>query len=281
MDRPDDFLEVLVHETVAERDLVGLCAGFELGKWRAPQLASHLIKWLPEFALSYEERETLRAKNAVERIGEAARTVYLTDKYARRGEWGELLLHVAIRQVYNTTPAVSRIFFKDAANDTVKGFDCVHALRVGSDLDLWLGEAKLYENGSAAVAAAAKSVKEHLEGEYLKKEFVAIGRKLSPQDSLSAELQVLLNKNTSLDMLLPRIVVPVLIAHDSETTAKHSQSNEAYRQEIIAECRKHRDEFVSATPGVKLRVHVIIVPLSTKKALLDELDGRLKALQIL
>jgi hypothetical protein len=262
-----------------ERALIGLCAGFEGGKWRASQFADHLIEWLPEFALSPEERKTLKTHNAVARIRQAARTVYTTPKYQKRGEFGELLLHVALRQVFGTSPAVSRIFYKDAPNDTVKGFDCVHVVDSPNGLELWLGEAKLYEDGAAAIAAAAASIKEHMKADYLRQEFVAIGRKLPHDDHRTTELQHLLHRNNTLDVVVKRIVIPVLIAHDSPTTAKHAATTQQYREELAAECRSHRDDFVSATSGLDVRIHLIMLPLSTKATLVKELDGRLRALQ--
>jgi hypothetical protein len=57
----------------------------------------------------------------------AAQRVYATKKFANRGEFGELLLHIAARQVFNTLPEI-KVYYKDADNDTVKGFDSVHAV---------------------------------------------------------------------------------------------------------------------------------------------------------
>ncbi len=51
----------------------------------------------------------------------AAQIVYNTTKYGSRGEFGETLLHIAIRQIYQTIPAVSKIYYKSAVNETVKG----------------------------------------------------------------------------------------------------------------------------------------------------------------
>ena len=42
-----------------------MAAGYECGEWRAEQLAAHLVEWLPEFALSHKEIESLAAHNLV------------------------------------------------------------------------------------------------------------------------------------------------------------------------------------------------------------------------
>ena len=90
--------------------LSAVCAGYELREWRDKQLAGHLIKYLPEFALPYTERQKIGAHNAAELIAKAARSVYMSDKYQKRGEIGELLLHVICREVFKTYPAITKYF---------------------------------------------------------------------------------------------------------------------------------------------------------------------------
>jgi hypothetical protein len=61
-----------------------------------------------------------------------------TDKYQKRGEIGELLLHVICREVFKTYPAITKYFYKDSSNNTVKGFDAVHVVVTKTGLELWL-----------------------------------------------------------------------------------------------------------------------------------------------
>ena len=152
MPTPTPFLEVRVHRLDLAPGLTGLCAGYEQGAWRDDQLAGHLMKWIPEFALKHSEREALNSATAVEMMQQAAKNIFATDKYSRRGEFGELLLHVAIRQCFDTLPAISKIYYKDGPNETVKGFDAVHVVTTGADLELWLGEVKFYEDLSTAIS---------------------------------------------------------------------------------------------------------------------------------
>src|SRR3954469_4504241 len=112
-------MTVLVHNT-EPTSLLGLCAGFEDGSWRADGLALNLLAWVTDWALPHYEQESLSSQNAFAAIARAMQRVYLSTKPDRRGEIGELLLHMSIRWIYRTEPAVSKIFFKDASNDTVK-----------------------------------------------------------------------------------------------------------------------------------------------------------------
>jgi hypothetical protein len=95
----------------AAPSLCGLCVGYESGRWRSAQLAEHLIEWLPEFALTPSEWLSMRHANSVKLIRQAARIVFQSEKYQRRGEFGELFLHAAIRQVHDSLPAISKIYY--------------------------------------------------------------------------------------------------------------------------------------------------------------------------
>ncbi len=170
MEHPDAFLNVILHEIGDIGDDLALCAGFERGKWRNDQLADHIMEWLPEFALDYSELSEISHANALKMTKKAAKIVYQTEKYGMRGEFGEVLLHIAIRQVYETLPAVSKIYYKSAVNETVKGFDAVHVVKRGDDLELWIGETKFYEKLSKAIYDVSKEIIDHLETDYLRSE---------------------------------------------------------------------------------------------------------------
>ena len=64
---------------------------------------------------------------------------------------------------------VSKFYFKSAANDTVKGFDAAHVVFVNppEDLELWLGEAKLYIDVDAAIRDVCGELSTHLSDDYL------------------------------------------------------------------------------------------------------------------
>ena len=120
--RPDRFFEVRFR-LESKLGLTAVCAGYELREWRNKQLAGHLIKYLPEFALSYSERQRIGAHNAAEMLAQAAKSVYMSEKYRKRGEIGELLLHVICAEVFQAYPAITKYSYKDSANNTVKGFE--------------------------------------------------------------------------------------------------------------------------------------------------------------
>jgi hypothetical protein len=219
---PTPLLQVVVEDLDLTPALTSLCAGYERGEWRAAQLAEHLFEWLPEFALSYSERQGFQDTTAVRLLKRAAQVVYASDKYQRRGEFGELLLHAVVRQHFGSEPAISKLFYKDSANDTVKGFDAVHVVPVDDgSLELWLGEVKFYEDGRAAVRDVAAELHAHTTTEFLRGEFALILNKIDEAWPFADRLKLLLDPATSLDQVFDRLRVPVLLTYDSETVAGH------------------------------------------------------------
>jgi hypothetical protein len=84
--------------------------------------------------------------------------------------------------VGGTFPAVSKLFYKTATNDVVKGFDLVHTkLNADDTLEIWLGEAKFWKKGVPAVRDAIRSIKKHLELGFLEAEKILVGPKVSPE----------------------------------------------------------------------------------------------------
>jgi len=284
-EKPEYLLEIKVHDLDIYPSLTGLCAGFESGEWRCDALSRHIMEWLPEFALTFSERENLRDHNAVELLRNAAKVVYSTEKYEKRGEFGELLLHILMRQVFNTIPAINKIYYKSASNETVKGFDAVHVV-VNEDeasLELWLGEAKFYGNASSAIRDVVEELKKHTERDYLRGEFLLIINKLDKNWPHFDKLRKLLSPNTSLDTIFDAVCIPVLITYDSEIVASYPENEATYIDDFIEEVTKYYNSFkdkceILNLPKV-LRIHLFIVPLKGKRELIDMLDKRLKACQ--
>ena len=289
MDHPDYFLNIIFHEIGDPGDDLALCAGFERGEWRGEQFADHVMEWLPEFALNHSELTEISHKNAVRMAKKAAKIVYQTEKYGSRGEFGEILLHIAIRQVYKTIPAVSKIYYKSSVNETVKGFDAVHVVRKDDALELWIGETKFYKDITKAIYDVSKEIVDHLETNYLKSEFILIKNKIDPIWPESDSLKKLLNENTSLDVVFKQICIPVLLTYDSPVVNKNNVNNEQYlndiREEIVSSFSKLREKLKKEyekrfSQTFPLTVHVILIPLKEKTKLIKALNARLKALQI-
>jgi hypothetical protein len=280
--KPDPFLDVRFTETIVNGSITGVCAGYELGQWRSPQLVDHFIDWLPEFALRSGELANVHPGQWGKKLRQAARAIYMTDKYKNRGEFGELLLHIIVRQVFDSIPVISKIYYKDGPNDTVKGFDAVHVVCSGSDLELWLGEVKFYEDINAAITDVSNELAAHFARNYLRTEFTAITNKMEDDGSpLSAKLKLLMSPNTSLDDVFDAVRIPVLLTYDSDSVNKHSKVDAAYKAAFESEIRKHAANFWKKNSARTIVINLILFPLKSKAALVAEFDKKLKTWQAL
>lgn len=275
---PAPFLEVRVKLLDISPALIGLCVGYEAKRWRAKELVDHAMEWLPEFALSYDERRSFGPSTAVRLMRAAARAIYNSEKFKNRGEFGELLLHIAIRQVFRTVPAISKIYYKDSANDTVKGFDAVHVVVDETALELWIGESKLYSDISKAIADVVEELQLHAQSGYLRREFAAIVNKIDPRWPHAARLKQLLDPNTSLDKVFDAACVPVLLTYDSSTVNAHERVAEEYIEAFTHEVKQHHATF-SEKQLPKLRIYLFLMPLKSKADLISKLDESLKTWQ--
>ncbi|WP_288432326.1 DUF1837 domain-containing protein [uncultured Acinetobacter sp.] len=273
---PAPFLEVRVHKTDLDPNVLAMCAGYELGEWRETQFADHVMEWLPEFALNYQEVQSMNAHNAVALLQKAARSIYQTSKFEGRGEFGELILHIILRQCFNTIPAISKIFFKDSSNDTVKGFDSVHVVYDGTTLDLYLGEVKFYKNINSAINDVIAELDLHTKCDYLRSEFSAILNKIDPEFPLAAQLRNLIHSNKSLDTIVDRIVIPVLLTYESDTISKFNRVTEEFKEALENEINQNWKKFSQKRFPKDFRIELILLPLKSKKSFISSLDGILK-----
>ena len=275
---PPPLVRAIVKRLKNVPGLVGLCAGFEGGEWRYDQLAEHIVEWLPEFALNDREFSALNGVNARRALRAAAETIYNSSKYGSRGEVGEILLHAIIRQEFGSIPAISKVFFKDSPNDTVKGFDAVHVVEASDGLELWLGEVKLYQDVASAVRDVVDELNRHTRIPYLRSEFAAIWRKVDQDHPHRTALEPLLAGNVTMDEVFKRLCIPVLLTYDSATVAAHSRTDAAYEGAITSEFEKHHQRFRSASLPSEIKIILILLPMNNKARLLERFDAKLKGM---
>lgn len=270
--------DLVLSEHISNAELKAFHVGFEKNVFRLTPLVEVIRKVIPEFALGIHEGSSIPLTEVVERLAEAAKTVYLTDKYKNRGEFGELILHLLLRDFCGTIPLVSKIFFKDSHNTIVHGFDGVHITVNGDEKKLWLGESKLYGNGLDGVKELAKDVINHVNGDYLKKEFELIRRKI-PQSTPDIDFwRNLLHKHKNLDEVFNSIVIPLVCTYSSNLFKTHNDATEKYFEDFSIECEKLLAELKSKIE-TDVEIVLMLLPVPDKVTLNEELDKRLKHMQ--
>jgi hypothetical protein len=276
---PSGILDIVIHQTRDLPGLSGVSISFEKSTWRSEQYSRYLFRYLPEFALSYSERQKINDKTAVEQLQRAAELVYKTKKFENRGEFGELMLHALISDLFQSNPAISKIYYKDSHNSTVKGFDAVHIVLSEKAFELWLGEAKFYKNIDAAIKAVVGELKKHSDNDYLRGEFALITTKIDESWEYAEKLKLLLHPDVSLDKIFDRVCIPVLLTYESETVQNYESLKSEYELKLRSEILANYDKFSKSDLPKDLKIHLVLFPLKSKSELLTSLQGRLEAWQ--
>jgi hypothetical protein len=277
--KPAAFLEAIHSSADTDPASHIYCAGFELSKWRCKQFSNHLVEWLPDCALAEEELKTDHG-NAFVKLQQAAARVYTSAKYQKRGEAGEIALHAVCREFFNTIPISPRVFYKSASNDPVKSFDLVHArFPDGKPFEIWLGESKLYKNRGQAIAAAIKSIKDHIKQGFLTREKLLLGPQISKATPNYDQIMDVFKARTSLDKFLEAAVFIIGILADSDGAKNATVTCGEYVSAAVAELQEMIDVLSGINFGTPLRLMLIYVPLAGKQDLAEAFDKRLKALQ--
>lgn len=300
--------EVKLHESV-----YAYFVGYDLDKsYRWKDLTEAIIRTLPEFAYGFHSGVTTDNSEIVDKLRNAAKAIYqikgfaeisdkikkgenglddeIEDKYLKRGEFGELILHLLLRDRFKTIPLISKIYFKDSLGHTVHGFDCVH---IETETEtLWLGESKLYINPIRGLSALIKDLDEHFNCRFLEDEFQLIAKKVhgigenaSEYDELikGRDYWVKLLTSTDYKNTLTKIKIPLICTYSSDIFKKYDdEKNPEFAEEYQEEISKLIDYFnknLNHQWKDRLEIILILFPVMDKNQLVSILHTKIEALQ--
>ena len=277
---PSKFFTGKNYMVVQQEDFVGLNVGYECGTWRYESFADYLFKWLLQFGTKFSDLSKLDPANAMDMIKRAAKMVYQSDRYKARGEFGELMLYAILRELFGTQPVVSKLYYKSATNDTVKGFDAVHVRKNGEgSVELWLGEVKFYKDVQSAINDVTAEIECHLGREKLKEEFMCVSAHVDDEWEFAPQVKALFDGNRSLDDIFHIVCIPVLLTYESPTVQSARSISEAFLTKLRDELLQHYSTFRKKSSAIRLKVQLILLPLDKKEQLLKVMDEKLKGLQ--
>jgi HamA len=271
--------DLVLEEKIGEATLRAYNVGFDQNKFRLQPLVDVIAEVIPEFALGYHGGVLIPLNELRRRLKDASLRVFTTDDYKNRGEFGELILHLLLRDYCGTIPLISKIVFKDTDNSAVHGFDGVHVTVTNESKKLWLGESKLYTDGKAGVRALASDLKEHLKGDYLRREFSLISTKLPETVPEIEHWRALLHEHQKLEAALDNLCIPMVCTYSSSLYGAHNDNTEEYIQDFISECRILQEMFEEKKIKTNVDVILMLLPVPSKDELVAKLHERLKHMQ--
>ena len=310
MSTPFNSEKIITHK-INETELSTFLVGFDLNEkgikeYRIKPLIEKLTHVIHEFAFGFHEGKETPNTETLSKLSEAAKSIYkidsfqkikdlcdlntsitddIDDKYLRRGEFGELILHLLLRDFHQTTPLLSKIYFKDSFGHTVHGFDAVHIQE--ETRTLWLGESKLYLDGKRGIKALIGDIEEHFKSDYLNSEFLIISKKIKHFDNTpEKEYWIdLMSKSTKLIDQLDTINIPLLCTFDSSLFSDYDDETsldfiDAYTKQM-RELKDYFDENYTHALKTKLNIILILFPVQNKVDLVKGLHKKLSLLQAL
>jgi len=301
----------VIEAKITENSLRSFLVGFDLNdegqnEYRWTELVKKIISVIHEFSFGFHEGVSTNNTEILSKLVEAANSIYkidafqrardiyknngdidddVTDKYLRRGEFGELVLHLLLRDHFNTIPLLSKIYFKDSLGHAVHGFDCVHI--EPESKTLWLGESKLYIDPKKGLTELVKDIEDHFKVDYLDSEFSLIAKKIKLFDNIpeADHWNKILSSSTKLKDKLDDIYIPLLCTYSCDLFSKYDDEDEErflleYNEKILG-LKKYFDEKNQHSLKGKLKVIVVLFPVKCKKTLVKKLHNKLSLMQAL
>lgn len=272
---------------VSNKSVVSMINNFEATEWRYKHFQNFIWDNIAETSLSHRERESL-VNNHHSLLTYAAKNLRLSDKsgdISKGSEIAEIVLYAIMKHHFNALPVVPKIFYKQNAQDNAKGADSVHiVIENDTDFSIWFGEAKFYNSiEDARIPEIIKSVENSLLTEKLKKENSIITNlpdidSLIGDETLRNSIKSALSPRESIDLIKPKLHIPILLLHECEITQKQSEISDDYKNELIAYHKNRAESFfkkqLSKIGGIshysQIKFHLILFPVPLKKTIVDK-----------
>lgn len=199
--------------------------------------------------------------------------------YHKKGVFGEVILHLILKEFKDTVPLVSKLYFKDSFALEAKGFDAVHVSKDGQTL--WLGETKFYKHYSTkgvvkgGLDELVVDLNNHFNIDYLQEQFVIICRGLDSQYNHPQREEWLqrLSKPILLKDVFQYIRIPLLCIYEDEIAKEYlSNLDESLKNNnIITHTISLQDYFNSKNKfphKERVQTILILMPVEAKDKLI-------------
>lgn len=308
-DRIFDRRRIIVSK-ITESDLNSFLVDLDVGDdgqvyYPLEEFANCIINTIPEYVFAHYENPEIPQTDTVEKLREAANSIYkikdfeIMRKYYlerdekvksmvenmsanRRGEFGELLLHLLLREFKGTIPLVSKVYFRDAPSVPAHGFDAVHISP--SQKILWLGESKFYTDGKDGVKNLVDDLMNHFNRNFLNEQFMIIKKNLDNNTIPQREewLRTLAGCS-KLKEQIKMINIPMLCTYSDTIYERFSDLAEtaavAYHENNVRELKNYFDELNCHPHKAQLNIILMLFPVRSKRELVTKLHEKLWHMQ--
>ena len=296
----------LIEVTIDEEDLMSFLVKMDIGddgkpKYPEDELARLVLRVMPEYVFAWHEDANLQT--AMAKVAAAAQRLYETDPYRlmrryyidcddsleeevkkleanNRGEFGELLLHLLLRDFKGTLPLMSKVYFSDSRGVPAHGFDAVHY--IPDTKQLWVGESKLYSNAKTGLAELVKDLHAHINRDYLHEQFVLIEKNINTQHNPDKDYWVKeLQKNERLADMIANLNVAMLCLYPHDVYQKQLEEvlNEVegleYHRAHVRELKGYFDSINDCALKDRVNIVLLLFPVKDKREFVRILHQKL------
>lgn len=269
------------------------------------ELANTIINVIPEYVFAHYENPNIPQNDTVDKLRQAAKSIYKISEYNlmrryyldkdesledeikklknyNRGEFGELLLHLLLRDFKATIPLVSKVYFKDSAGVPAHGFDSVHVSP--DEKILWLGESKFYTDSKKGISELIEDLLSHFKTDYLNEQFSIIKKNLENNSIPMRDnwIEVLSNCNKLSDKI-NIINIPLLCIYPHDIYELYSNMKDdqtiIYHEDNVRELKKYFDSNNNHPLKKNLNIILMLFPVKNKKELAIKLHEKLWHMQ--
>lgn len=273
--------------------------------YQLDELSKVIINTIPEYVYANYENPEIPQTECIEKLRQAAKSIYKIKDFdlmrrwyldgdqsafdeleqsssRNRGEFGELILHMLLRDFKSTIPLISKVYFKDSSGVPAHGFDAVHVSP--NEKILWLGESKFYSDSKEGIRDLLKDLNDHFKKDYLEEQFTIIKKNLDSNNIPERDEWIkTLNNCTFLKDRIKIINIPLLCIypHDIYKLYDDLQCDGAINcHEVnIRELKKYFDANNHHPHKSKLNIILMLFPVKDKKELVKKLHERLWHMQ--
>lgn len=276
-----------------------------ISKFMLDELSSAIINTIPEYVFAHYEDPFIPQNETVDKLREAAKCIYKVKDYdlmrkfylekdesviseikksksATRGEFGELLLHLLLREFKKTIPLISKVYFKDSSGVPAHGFDSVHVSP--NEGILWLGESKFYTDSKRGIDELIIDLSNHFKKDYLEEQFIIVKKNL--ENNKIPQRDKWINKLASCNKLKERISIiniPLLCIYDDNIYQDfpdiNCQQATACHEKDIRSLKRYFDDKNNHPLKEQLNIILMLFPIKNKKELVTKLHERLWHMQ--
>jgi len=256
---------------------------------RTKELIDAVVRTIPEYVFAQYENPEIPQTNVVDKLREAANQLHSVEKLTtsdttrkHSGDFGELLLHLLLRDFKGTTPLISKVYFRDTNNVAAHGFDAVHISP--EEKILWLGESKFYADDKKGISALISDLDDHINREYLNQQFLIIKKNVENNSIPGRDEWIkILTECSKLEDKLDLINIPMLCTYEHDIYSKFDNLNtrEAieYHESNIFALKSYFDSKNTHKLRNNLNIVLFLFPIKDKKELEDAFEDRLLHMQ--